>query len=111
MCKKPKYWNIWNNEQSNLIYKKENMEWYIQSLLDNPSKENLNRVDYEIKRTKDIIDSYFESINYILALWWEESEHKEEIERIQKIIDNEKEFLEHCRKVSKDIEEVLKEKN
>lgn len=85
------------------------MENYIKSLLDNPSENSLNRIDYEIRRTTEIIDSYHDTINAILRKWWKET-HKEEIDKIQKIIDREKEFLNHCREVSKNIQDVLKEK-
>jgi len=85
------------------------MENYIKSLLDNPSENSLNRIDYEIRRTTEIIDSYHDTINGILRKWWQET-HKEEIDKIQKIIDKEKEFLKHCREVSKNIQDILKEK-
>lgn len=85
------------------------MENYLESLLASPSEENLKRITFEINRANEIINNYHEVINDIIRKWWEQK-HKEEIDRMELLAENEKIFLVKCREISFKISEALKNK-
>lgn len=78
---------------------------YIQSLWENPSEKNLDRVNHEMLRASDIVVNYHYLLSQVTQIKWEAE--TPEILRIRKQIIQEEALIAECREVAKKIEEAL----
>ncbi len=85
------------------------MEKYIESLLETPNKKNLGRIEKEIERTHDIINHYEYIINERIRNEWI-PEDSYSFEKMNKIVEKEKEFLNKCHEIRLKIEKILDNK-
>lgn len=82
------------------------MEKYIHSLLENPNKESLDKIEKEIQKSKDIKNSYEEIINWLIKQKTDKNVSYS-FEKMNRTIEREKEFLEKCREIRKQIQKIL----
>jgi hypothetical protein len=81
---------------------------YVQSLWENPSEENLDRVNHEMWRASNIVVNYHYLLSQVTQKKWEIE--TPEILRIKRQIIQEEALIAECREVAKKIEEALKAK-
>lgn len=82
------------------------MENYIQKLLQNPSEDSLNRIEKEIERSHDIINSYYDIINWIIREGGK-PESSYSFEKMNRIVEKEKKFMNKCREIRDQIQKIL----
>ena len=81
---------------------------YVQSLWNDPSVENLARINHEMWRAADIVVNYHYLLSQVTQIKWEAE--TPEILRIKRQIVQEEALIAECREVAKKIEEALKAK-
>ena len=81
---------------------------YVQSLWENPSEENVERVNHEMWRATNIVVNDHYLLSQVTQKKWEIE--TPEILRIKRQIIQEEALIAECREVAKKIEEALKAK-
>lgn len=81
---------------------------YVQKLWEEPSSENLTRINQEMWRAQDILVNY----HFLLSQITKDDTIKDtpEILKIRRQIENEELLIKECREIAAKIEEALKAK-